>query len=103
MNFKKGQKVVCIDAVFDTTQKNFSSVFSQLPKEWQTYTIRLQDGKRVLLEEVINDDCPFEKSNGQIIIAEPGFDSKRFKDLEELLSEISIEEAEESIRELVWL
>ena len=103
MNFRKGQKVVCINGVFDTTQKDFTSVFSELPKEWQTYTVRLQDGNRVLLKEVVNDECPFDKGNGLIIIDEPGFSSKRFKDLDELLAEISIEEANESIRELVWL
>ena len=93
MSFKTGQKVVCINDVFESAAPYFYEIFHHLPKKDQTYTIRLYESGRVLLKEVVNPECPFDIV-GLEIWDEPGFDSGRFRDLEELMKEMDNEVAE---------
>jgi hypothetical protein len=96
----KGQKVVCIN---DTFTPLVQSIYKQLPKKGDTYTIRevflgreriVRGGDSatvgLLLHELVNPPDPFHKGNEEL-----GFSSERFAPLEEVPAE-SAEELEEA-------
>jgi len=93
MEFKIGQKVVCVNDIFDKNLPRFTEVFEQLPKKNKTYTVRLSECGRILLEEIINPETAINLGP-VIVFDEPGFDSNRFRDLAEMMKEFE-EEAEE--------
>jgi hypothetical protein len=85
----KGQKVVCIN---DTFTPLVRSIYKQLPKKGDTYTIRevflgreriVKGGDSatvgLLLHELVNPPDPFHKGNEEL-----GFSSERFAPLEEV-------------------
>ena len=80
MKFKVGQKVVCIDDNFDTSNDDFNNTFRNLPKKDQVYTIREYDSPAVKLEEISNPLVPIDLA-GEVIYEEPGFHEKRFAPL----------------------
>jgi hypothetical protein len=95
----KGQKVVCIN---DTFTPLVRSIYKQLPKKGDTYTIRevflgrervVKGGDSatvgLLLHELVNPPDPFHKGNEEL-----GFSSERFAPLEEVPAEESEEFAE---------
>ena len=84
----KGQKVVCINDVFNGFVK---AVYKQLPEKGKTYTIRqvflgrekiVKGGDSatvgLLLEELLNPPDPFHAGKEEL-----GFSSERFAPLEE--------------------
>jgi hypothetical protein len=96
----KGQKVVCIN---DTFTPMVRSIYKQLPKKGDTYTIRevflgreriVKGGDSatvgLLLNELVNPPDPFHKGNEEL-----GFSSERFAPLEEVPPE-EVEELEEA-------
>jgi hypothetical protein len=96
----KGQKVVCIN---DTFTPLVRSIYKQLPKKGDTYTIRevflgreriVKGGDSatvgLLLHELVNPPDPFHKGNEEL-----GFSSERFAPLEEVPAE-EVEELEEA-------
>jgi hypothetical protein len=97
----KGQKVVCINDSFTPLVR---SIYKQLPKKGDTYTIRevflgreriVKGGDSatvgLLLHELVNPPDPFHKGNEEL-----GFSSERFAPLEEVPPEHEeeLEEAE---------
>lgn len=82
MQYKPGEKVVCVDGNFDTTQPRFAEFFNNLPVEKVTYTIRevrpLEKG--LLLEEVVNPEVRTMR-NGILVWVESGFAMRRFAPL----------------------
>lgn len=91
---KKGDKVVCIDDVFDPRSV---MIIPNRPKKDRIYTIRelryydMHDKMGVLLEEVKNSDNVrdfFGKTQ------EPSFNINRFAPLDDILDQIEIEELE---------
>ena len=80
--FKVGDRIVCIDDVFDKTAQFFNIFFKQLPVEGKTYTVRETDGTfYVLLEEIVNPIHP-QNISGTIQRIESGFHVRRFVHLE---------------------
>ena len=66
------------------------SKLGKLKTKNKEYTVRVYESGRVLLEELVNPDTPFEVA-GVIIWDEPGFNSKRFasvRTLEDQVAEI---------------
>lgn len=100
MSFRIGQEVVCVDDVFDTSMGNFFECFHELPKKNKTYTVRLSESGRVLLEEINNPESPFN-IDGITVWDEAGFNEIRFKDLQQALRELSgeVEESEPEVKE----
>lgn len=96
MEFKKGQKVVCVNDVFDKNLPRFTEVFEQLPKKNKTYTVRLSEGGRILLDEIVNPETAINLGP-VVVFDEPGFDSNRFRDLTEMMKEFE----EEAVAEYV--
>jgi len=79
--FYVGQKICCVNSVFDHNQNFFDTYFQELPEENITYTVREVDGESVLLEEIINKPRPFSLG-GTVVQLEPGFNTKRFVPLD---------------------
>ncbi len=103
--FTKGQKVVCINDEFPAPA---IKLYSQLPKKDSVYTVRSvyvgrgsyfqhdsgsRDGEiGLLLEELLNPVDPSLKAG---LRGELGFNSERFRPLEYLSDEESLEATEE--------
>jgi hypothetical protein len=105
---KVGDKVACVNDVFDTTQVNFTLMFEQLPIKDQVYVIRTSESGAVRLEEILNPVVPINLGDIESpiwITDEVAFASDRFAPLltnrneltEELLNDISIGVEEEEL------
>lgn len=91
--FKPGEKVICVDA---SVNQKASEFYQEWLVEGKEYTVKRCEGSlngvpRVLLEEVRNDSVFVAEIGGKI---EPGFSSKRFKSVDTLYAEDSVEESE---------
>lgn len=90
--FKPGEKVICVDA---SENQKVSEFFQEWLVEGKEYTVRRCEGSlngipRVLLEEVRNDSVFVAEVGGKI---ESGFSGKRFKSVDTLYAEDSVEES----------
>jgi hypothetical protein len=94
--FKVGQKIVCVDA---SPNEKVANLYQEWVVKYKEYTVRRAEGsldgiQRILLEEVRNSPVFFPALGGK---AEPGFAATRFKTVESLLEEESVEEEMENL------
>lgn len=98
MGFKRGEKVVCVDASHSTPTT--MSKFRTWPSQDEVYRVRDQrpEGAEggLLLEELRNPPVYFEQVMGKL---EPAFNPKRFRRVEEEASAESAEEEESEVLE----
>jgi len=97
---KVGDSVICVDGDFSAQMNEnaqFFEVFHNLPKQYSTYTLREVESTRVLLEEVVNPEAPFNLA-GVTIWTEPGFDIKRFRPLNEFFGITEEEDSKEGLQ-----
>lgn len=91
---KPGSRVICVNGDFSQYGPRLYRDFQNLPQEGVQYTIREMKWEaenntaRVLLEEIENPPVFIDLLQAS---AEPGFDGKRFREIEPPLVEAEVE------------